>query len=119
MKLWSRGLGTTELKMDCRYYTVKGNPDDDGVRIMGKITNPVTWEFRVTLEPEDIPGMMKMFFHYCVIRLTFKNLYRYVIYLMNRHQYRDAAGGDIEEKVDHAYEEMMTGRRRPTHVRLG
>lgn len=119
MKLWSRGLGTTELRMDCRYYTVKANPGDDSIRIMGKITDPVTWEFRVTLEPDDIPGMMKMFFHYCVIRLTCKNLYKYVDYLIHSRKYMEAAGEDIEENVDRAYAEMMSGRQRPTHVRLG
>ncbi|MFC1889155.1 hypothetical protein ACFL4G_05305 [Thermodesulfobacteriota bacterium] len=118
MKLWSRGLGTTELRMDCRYYTVKGNPGDDSIRIMGKITDPVSWEFRITLEPDDIPGMMKMFFHACVIRLALKNLYKYVIYLIDRRKYLDPAEEDIEEKVDRAYAEMMSGRQRPTHMRL-
>lgn len=117
MKMWSRGLGRTELKMDCRYYTVKDDPESEKVYIIGKITDPVNWEFRVTLEPEDIPGLVKMFMHYCVIKLTFKNLYKYVIYLFNRSKYAKAAGADLEAKVNAAYTQMMTTRQRPSRER--
>ncbi|MBW1892317.1 MAG: hypothetical protein JRF40_08255 [Deltaproteobacteria bacterium] len=116
MKLWSRGLGKTELKMDCRYYTVKSDPGGDNVYIVGKITDPVNWEFRVTLEPEDIPGFIKMFMNYCIIKLTLKNMYKYIIYLFNKRKYAEAAGYDIEEKVDEAYMQMMNGRQRPSHL---
>lgn len=112
MKMWSRGLGRTELKMDCRYYTVKNDPESENVYIIGKITDPVNWEFRVTLEPEDIPGLVKMFMNYCVIKLTFKNLYKYVIYLFNRRKYAKAAGADLEAKVNAAYAQMMTTQQR-------
>jgi hypothetical protein len=117
MKMWSRGLGRTELKMDCRYYTVKNDPVGENVYIIGKITDPVNWEFRVTLEPEDIPGLVKMFMNYCVIKLTFKNLYKYFIYLFNRSKYVKAAGADLEAKVDAAYSQMMTTRQPPSRGR--
>lgn len=117
MKMWSRGLGRTELKMDCRYYTVKDDPESEKVYIIGKITDPVNWEFRVTLEPEDIPGLVKMFMNYCVIKLTFKNLYKYVIYLFDRSKYAKAAGADLEAKVNAAYTQMMTTRQRPSRER--
>ena len=117
MKMWSRGLGRTELKMDCRYYTVKDDPESEKVYIIGKITDPVNWEFRVTLEPEDIPGLVKMFMNYCVIKLTFKNLYKYVIFLFNRSKYAKAAGADLEAKVNAAYTQMMTTRQRPSRGR--
>jgi len=118
MKLWSRGLGRTELKMDCRYYKVKSDPADDNIYIVGKITDPVNWEFRVTLEPEDIPGLIKMFMNYCIIKLTLKNMYKYIIYLFNSRKYAEAAGYDIEEKVNSAYMQMMNERKRPSHLRV-
>ena len=110
MKLWSRGLGRTELKMDCRYYVVKADPLSEDIHIIGKITDPVNWEFKVTLDPEDIPGLTKIFFNFCVIKLVVKNLYKYVIYLFSRHKYTEAAGPDLETKVDEAYVQMMYGR---------
>ena len=118
MKLWSRGLGKTELKMDCRYYMVKRDPSGDNAYIIGKITDPVNWEFRVTLEPDDIPGLIKMFMHYGIIKLTFKNMYKYIIYLFNRRKYAEAMGCDIEERVDSAYRQMMNERQRPSHLRV-
>lgn len=111
MKMWSRGLGRTELIMDCRYYKVKNNPGGDEVYIIGKITDPVKWEFRVTVEPEDIPGLMKIFFNTSVVKLTLKNMYKYLIYFLNRRKYAEAAGYDIEEKVSAAYKSMMENDR--------
>lgn len=73
MKLWSRGLGKTELNMDFRYYKVKKDLYSDNVFIIGKITDPVDWEFKITLGPEDIPGMTKIFFNFGVIKLLIKN----------------------------------------------
>jgi len=94
--------------MDCRYYTVKYDPLKEDVYIIGTITDPVNWEFRVTLQPDDIPGMMKLFFHTPVIKMVFKNFYKYFIYLLNRRKFAEAAGYNIEEKVDAAYRQMMS-----------
>jgi hypothetical protein len=117
MKLWSRGLGKTELIMDFRYYQVKSDKASDNVYIIGKITDPVNWEFRITLGPEDIPGMIKMIMNFGVIKLALKNMYKYIIYLFNRRKYSEAVGFDIEKQVDKAYLQMMSERQRPTHLR--
>jgi hypothetical protein len=114
MKLWSRGLGKTELKMDFRYYRIKKDPESDNVFIVGRITDPVDWEFKITIDPEDIPGMAKIFFNSGVIKLLIKNLHKYIIYLFNRKKYIEKAGHDIEEKVNAAYAGMMKGRERPS-----
>jgi hypothetical protein len=118
MKLWSRGLGKTELKMDFRYYQVRNDPSSENVFIIGKITDPVTWEFRITIGPEDIPGLIKMFMNYGVIKLALKNLYKYITYLFNRRKYEEAAGHDIEKQVNDAYSQMMNERKRPTHLSI-
>ncbi len=115
MKLWSRGLGTTELRMDFRYYKVSGDPDTGNVLVSGTITDPVNWEFRITMEPEDIPGFMKIFFNFSLIKLGIKNVFRYVLYLFNRKKYAGTGDVDIEEKVNRAYEQMMK-RSRPVRT---
>ena len=107
MKLWSRGLGTTELKMDFRYYKITKDPDSGNVLVSGTITDPVNWEFRITMEPEDIPGFMKVFFNISLLKLALKNAYRYVGYLFTRKKYAGSGDVDIEEKVNIAYEQMM------------
>ena len=60
MKLWSKGLGRTELKMDFRTYQVTQAPDSSNVFISGNITDPVNWEFRITMTPEDVAGLIKI-----------------------------------------------------------
>jgi len=118
MKLWSRGLGKTELLVDCRYYEAKKDPDNENnVVIFGNITDPVNWELKITLEPEDIPGFMKIALHLCTINLVFKNIYRYVVYLFRRDQYRDPQYDNLETKVTTAYNQMMKGRRGTTRIR--
>jgi len=112
MKLWSRGLGKTELNMDFRYYVVKKDPDSEDVFVVGKITDPVDWEFKITVGPEDIPGLAKVFFNFSVIKLLMKNLYKYFVYLFNSKKYMEVTGHDIEEKVNEAYASMMKGRPR-------
>lgn len=111
MKLWSRGLGKTEVSMDFRYYKVVKDPETGKVCIVGAMRDPVTWEFRVLMEPEDIPGFIKMFFNWSLIWLLLKNAFRYVAYLFNRKKYIENEGTPIEEKVFAAYDSMV--RRKP------
>jgi hypothetical protein len=117
MKVWSKGLGKTELLADCRYYEVAKDPDSDNVFIIGNITDPVNWEFRAILEPEDVPGFMKLVFNGCMLKLIFKNMHRYIIYLVNRRKYQDPSHENLEEKVASAYDRMMKGRSRPEHLK--
>ncbi len=114
MKMWSRGLGKTELKMDFRYYQVKKDLETGDVIIFGKITDPVNWEFKITLEPNDIAGFMKVFFHYCVIELSLKNSLKFIEYLKNRQKY--ILSQDLENTVNKAYTQM-TNRSGPTRIR--
>ncbi len=111
MKLWSRGLGKTEVNMDFRFYTTLQDLHQERVYIIGSMQDPVTWEFRITLEPEDVPGLMKMFFNPAMIRLIAKNLHRYVKYLFERRKYSTPETENLEEKVNAAYEQVFYGRR--------
>jgi len=119
MKLWSRGLGKTELNMDFKYYKVVPDQESDDVFIIGKITDPVNWEFKITVGPDDIAGLTKIFFNWCVIKLVFKYLYKYVLYLVRRKHFENEIETDIETKVNDAYNSMMKGRQRITLTRTG
>lgn len=112
MKVWSKGLGKTELRVDCRYYLVRPDSETETVYIIGKITDPVDWEFRATLEPDDIPGLLKLGLTYPMVKLFLKNLYKYLLYLPARRKYAEAVGPDLEAHVDAAYASLMNGRPR-------
>ena len=58
MKLWSRGLGKQELKMDFMNYDVRR--DGQEVVISGRITDPVNWEFWIRFDEDDVPGLIRV-----------------------------------------------------------
>lgn len=112
MKLWSRGLGRTEVLMDFRYYKIIKDPKSDNVFIIGNMIDPVNWEFRITFGPEDVPGLIKAFLNVSMIKLLIKHIHLYFFYLWNKKKYMDDADStDLEKKVNDAYEQVMCGRR--------
>ncbi|HEY4716801.1 MAG TPA: hypothetical protein VII00_06815 [bacterium] len=110
MKLWSRGLGRSELEMDFRCYKIQGNPENNGIAVYG-IINPVNWEFKITFDPEDVPGMIKMALNRKMIFMVIKNIYKYFIYLVKRKQFQGKDYSIIDQKVSKAYEDMMKRKR--------
>ena len=100
MKVWSRGLGKTELKVDLRYFEATKDPNSDNVFIIGNITDPVNWEFKATLEPIDVAGFIKFAFKLSVIKLVLMNIYRYIVYLFKRNQYQYEDHAKLEEPLD-------------------
>ena len=63
-------------------------------------------------------GLTKIFFNWCVIKLVFKYLYKYLLYLVKRREYENETEPDIEVKVYEAYNSMMKGRQRGTLTRI-
>ncbi len=116
MKLWSRGLGKTEIFMDFRFYKSMKDPDSNNVLVIGRMQDPVNWEFKITLQPEDIGGIMKVAFNWAMISFVIKNLYQYIVYLFHKKMY--ITDKDLTEKVNAAYEQVMVGRTRPASGRL-
>ena len=113
MRLWSRGLGRTELNMDFRRYKVCRDPESSNLWICGQITDPVNWEFKITIYPEDIAGFMKIFFSMSILWLGVKNCFKFFGYLFNKKQYIQYKDGvDIVDKVNKAYDQLMR-RSRP------
>jgi len=109
MKLWSRGLGKTEIYMDFRYYKTLKDPQTGNILIIGNMQTPVTWEFKITVQPEDIGGVMKALLCPSMLFFTIKHLPQYLSYLFNRNKYK--LKEDIVEKVNSTYEQIMTGGR--------
>ncbi|MFZ5570367.1 MAG: hypothetical protein ACOZF0_08180 [Thermodesulfobacteriota bacterium] len=111
MKLWSRGLGRTEVLMDFRYYKLLQKPGSRELYIIGRMRDPVNWEFRITLQPEDLPGFMRMFFHLAMLKFIFRNIHRCIIDFFQRNSSIRAEQEHLEERVDSAYEQVMSGGR--------
>lgn len=57
MRIWSRGLGKRELVMDLTKCEI--TRDGDRYILKGTVVEPVNWEFRITMEPGDVPGLMR------------------------------------------------------------
>lgn len=118
MKLWSRGLGTTEITMDFRSYQVVKDLDSENIYIIGTMQDPVNWEFRITVTPDDIPGFLKIAANLSVLAMGIKNAYKFVTYLLNRHDFEGDDPKELEKKVNAAYEQMMR-RNRPRRPNAG
>ena len=109
MKLWSRGLGKQEILMDFRYCKTLKDPETGNMMVIGNMQRPVTWEFKITFQPEDIGGIVKLVFCPSMLFFAIKNLPHYLVYLMSRNKYKPE--GNLVDRVNAAYEQCMTGGR--------
>ena len=89
MKIWSRGLGTMVLTLDFRNYYVECNEKD--LLIKGQITDPVFWNFVITIKRDDIKGLANIFFKLIFLIYIGKNLHFFFKFLFekifNREKY--------------------------------
>ncbi|MCP4199820.1 MAG: hypothetical protein GY762_21965 [Proteobacteria bacterium] len=108
MKLWSRGLGKTEIDMDLRYYKIVEDAETGGLTMIGNMQSPVTWEFTIKLEPDDIAGVIKLALNVPLLKFAAKNLYRYPLYLKNRKDFVLEDDEHLEERVMAVYKKMTT-----------
>lgn len=72
MKVWSRGLGKMELLLDLSKYTVRR--DGENIFIEGIITDPVYWDFRITMTAADLPGLLHIAANRTMAGLLLSNL---------------------------------------------
>lgn len=58
MRFWSKGLGERELVIDLS----KGNltTEEGKVLMRGTITEPVAWNYEITLFKEDVSGILRV-----------------------------------------------------------
>jgi hypothetical protein len=59
MNMWSQGLGRMELVVDFCHYKVVS--ESDKTIIKGVTNEPVQWDFTITFEKDDIPGLLNIF----------------------------------------------------------
>ncbi|GEM_PF-4560585 len=75
MKIWSKGLGKIELILDFEKLHVEREETENGenIYIKGMITDPVMWDFRITMTKEDIPGLMNIALDKEILFMFLKN----------------------------------------------
>jgi len=106
MKMWSRGLGRTELFMDLVTCQVKPDRETGAIIIYGNVKEPVNWEFKGTIYPEDIAGIMKLILNISVLKLVLRNLRRYFVYAWKSRSLKNK-DEVLEDKVNSAYDQIM------------
>jgi hypothetical protein len=70
MKLWSRGLGKQQLQMDFMRYEI--TQDGDEIVISGRIVEPVTWDFWIRFNEDDIPGLIRVAKNRNLVRMVLR-----------------------------------------------
>jgi hypothetical protein len=87
MRLWSKGLGRMTLTMDFNNYYAEVN--DGTLYIKGKITDPVYWNFVITIHKEDIPGLANILFKRQFLKYLIVNIARIPKFIFDKLLHRD------------------------------
>ena len=82
MRLWSRGLGKQELKMNFMDYDVRREGQD--VVISGRITDPVNWDFWIRFDENDVPGLIRVAKNPSVIAMVSRHWFKKVFLFWRR-----------------------------------
>ena len=107
MKMWSKGLGRTELSMNPERCRIMKDPGSDNLIVYGNVADPVDWEFKITILPEDFPGFIRMIVRYTVIKHFFKHLIKTTLSLLGLGKKMGAPEENLVEKVDQTYDQIM------------
>ncbi len=89
MKVWSKGLGQIVLNMDLRRYYVELDNGGD-LLIKGKITDPVLWKFKLTIDKDDIPGLLHVLSKPRILIYIVKNSYKVFQFMVAKTFKRDS-----------------------------
>jgi len=74
MKLWSRGLGKQQLKMDLMRYEI--TQEGEEIVISGRIVEPVNWDFWIRFNEDDVPGLIRVAKNRKLIRMVLRRYLR-------------------------------------------
>ncbi len=120
MKMWSKGLGRTELSMNPEQCRIVKDPASENLVIYGNVTEPVDWEFKITIRPEDFPGFIKMMVRFSVIKQFLKHTAQTTFSLLGFNKNHGIPEENLIENVDLAYEQIMNPatRQRPKMSRV-
>ena len=86
MKLWSRGLGKQELKMDFMRYAI--SKEGQEVVICGRITDPVNWDFWIRFDEDDVPGLVHVATNRKVIGLVARRWLKKIFFFRKIFSFR-------------------------------
>jgi hypothetical protein len=89
MRLWSRGLGHQELKMDFMRYAI--GKEGQEVVISGRITDPVNWDFWIRFDEDDVPGLVRVAKNPSVIAMIGRHWFKKVFLFWRRPAEKVAA----------------------------
>ncbi len=72
MEFWSKGLGERKLVIDLSKGNLTNEPNNEVV-MRGIISEPVKWNYEVTLFDTDVRGILRVAFTFQVLVFLFKN----------------------------------------------
>jgi hypothetical protein len=98
--------------MDFTHYAVRRS-DDGGIEIFGVTEQPVSWEFRVHIGAEDIPGIVKVAASWPVLRMFARKPFVAIGAAWRRRHFQVPEG--LEDRVKAAHSRVME-RPRPNRV---
>jgi hypothetical protein len=75
LKVWSQGLGATELE----FRLVNPRQESDSLVIEGITERPVVWKLKVTVFPQDIPMLMNIALNRNMLSFIFKHLRKRIL----------------------------------------
>ena len=86
MKLWSRGLGKQQLRMDFMRYEI--TQEGEEIVISGRIVEPVNWDFWIRFDESDVPGLIRVARNRKLIRMVLRRYLRKIggLFLFWRRQ---------------------------------
>lgn len=79
MRFWSKGLGERQLVIDLSRGNLTNEPDNQ-VIMRGIISEPVKWNYEVTLFDIDVRGILRVAFTWQTLLFLFKNLGGFGVY---------------------------------------
>jgi hypothetical protein len=90
--------------MDFTHYAIRGS-EDGGIEIFGVTEQPVSWEFRVHIEQEDIPGLVNVALSKPVRRMVIRRIFTAIATIWKRRHFKVPEG--LEERVRTAHSHVM------------
>ncbi|MCP4750364.1 MAG: hypothetical protein GY866_05700 [Proteobacteria bacterium] len=97
MKIWSKGLGTMVLNMDFRKCDVELEGGD--LLIKGQITDPVFWNYVITMKKDDIRGCANIVFKPGFLFFFLTNI-RYSLVFLFEKVFRRSKYSPPDEKIE-------------------
>jgi len=109
MKVWSKGLGKIELILDFSEYTVRREGED--ILIEGVITDPVYWDFRITMSGADVPGLLHVALNRTMIGMFLVNVSKVFGFFAGAAAriFRGNRRGESREQADGEKREIENG----------